>query len=199
MARLVNDNAIELLKERGIEVTSRVAKDNKEFFVLLKKKLLSDIQSMETATNFERKTDFLVDTYLDIREYLNYMDGILKTKGDSITNQINKRKSKTGEFTRRVVLEDPAPVEVKREIKTDYTEEVKEVLEYGEKNGYPSMVVGRNEKGQAYATMMPGKDIWVKKTSNLSNVGGGMTPSDEFLSLLDAVRKNDIHKEEIRP
>ncbi len=174
---LVNDNAIELLKAQGKEVTFRTAKDDKEFYSLLKQKLISDIQKMSNSQDRDRKLDFLIDTYYDLGAFFDYIKTV---SSKDVDGEMAKRFEKTGSFHKRIVIEGI------KEIPKDYSIEVEEIIKFGEEHEYPRMIMGRNEKNVPYAWLDKGENAWRKTTTRHDDV---------FFKLLDSVRRKDIHEE----
>ena len=182
MQLLVNDNAIELLKSLGKEAKFRTAKDNTEFFVLLKQKLILDIDKMTGVGDAEKKLDSLIDTYLSLREFMTAMDTVLISSNRTMKGEIEKRKEKVGGFSKKIIIESITKID------PDDSKEVAEVRAYGEEHGFPQMVLGRNNEGQIYANMgTGGKDWWEQFITTRKT-------NDSFRRLLGAVRRNDIYE-----
>ena len=182
--RLVTDNAIQLLKADDRIGTARPAKDDAEFFGMLKEKVIDDFNRMLESTDVDKKINALADLYEDIDQYAT----VLGTKEIFIDGKMKERREKMGGFEKRLLLES-----VEKGIPKQWTEEDVDLInKTGEADGYPTLNLGRNEKGQVYATLDAGKEAWNKQISQRLN--NDETSQEHFLQFLDVVRRKDYVK-----
>ena len=174
MIKIVNDNVPKLLAIEGKSANTRPATDNKEFFSLLKEKMREDLDKLDKADTFKRKKEISTDLYM---ASLEFMKVISVAEGVDIEELYDERIERVGGFKDRLVLES---------VGTGAQEMVKYVLDYGYKNDYPELILGRNKEGAVYLRFMGGKEAYEKHV-NTSDL-------ERLMQIYEAAKKDDKEK-----
>jgi len=183
--RLANDNIVELLETDDRIGRVRPAKDDAEFFNLLREKVLDDFKRMLETKDIDKKINALADLRGDIDEYVNFLrngkffiDGIMK-----------ERQEKMGGFERKLILEG-----VDKKIPRRWTEEDYEMVKKaGEEEGYPVVNLKRNNENKVYTQLVSGKEAWEKHMKLRLN--NAESAQDDFLDFVEAVHGKDYERE----
>lgn len=177
--RVVTDNIQELLSSKGMNGVVNAAENPREFFGLLKQKILEDFDRLTAESDAMKKVIALADIQSALDEYEKELRNKL---GDSVDKTIKRRKETMGSYSKRLIL---------NRIQKDDSMEVEEILAYGKANGFPSMVFGRDEYGKVYESLLEGEGFW-DGVIRRRMLGG--SAKRVFEKLLIAVRNNDINR-----
>ncbi len=149
MQRLVGDNIHDILALMGQSGSTRTCVDDKEFFLLLKEKIIRDLERMFSEKEIRDKADALVDLYNDLDEFKSRLVDKVDWEKDS-----ERRTNYTGGFTKRFILESITAGE-----RTNMLDGAK-LLDWGKKNNYPAMVLARDENDVPYKILGEGELAW---------------------------------------
>ena len=176
--RLINDNIKNLLKIKDKEI--RKCKDNKEFFSLLKKKILSNINKLFSEKDIKKKVNAFVDLEYDLSKIGNKLMCITSDDYPNRFENLKKERLElTGEYDKEYVWM------VKQRItKSD----IDNVEKYGEKNNYPLLVLTADDSGFPVKILQEGKKYW----DNAISWSKLKSPyNDNFIDLINAVNRNE--------
>lgn len=176
--RAVTDNINELLSSQGRAGRITTAESPKQFFELLKAKILEDIDRLTSESDVQKKILALADIKSALDEYSTELSNAVGK--DEFVKQMMKRATTMGGYLKRLILHD---------VRRDDTKDAEEVMAYGKEHGYPKMVLARNGDGKPYKMNLEGEGHWdgVVRRRTLGGVANTI-----FEELLAAVRKNDI-------
>lgn len=176
MNRLVPDNIEYILALTGQTGEFRPAQDNKEFYTLLKEKVIRDLDRMFEATDLRDKANNLIDLYSDLDQF----KAQLQTKiSDSWDDLVSSRTKYTGGYEKRFVLTGITTASLTKTSR-------EEILKWGADNGYPAMVLCRDDNDTPYKKLGAGEQPWTNWVDAYERNAENMS------ELANAIRRKDI-------
>ncbi len=173
--RLINDNIKNLLKIKDKDI--RKCKDNKEFFSLLKKKILSNVNKLFSEKDIDKKINAFIDLQYDLTKIANEL--VHRTSANYCENLRQKRIKLTGEYDKEYVW-----MEKQKITKSD----ISNVEKYGKKNNYPLLVLTADDSGFPVKILQEGEEYW----NNAIAWSKLKSPyNDNFIDLINAVNRNE--------
>lgn len=140
MARLILDKIPELMEADGKKLEYRPAKDGKEFYTLLQRKMINDIKQISVEDTVEGKAKRIIDLDLATQEFSMAIEGYGQL--------YEERLQKVGSYSKRLVAEVEHVVEE--------VEDVSPILTWAKEKGWPETPVS------SYARIPEGEEAWRK-------------------------------------
>lgn len=177
MARIIHDNIPELMAADGRQVTARPATDSQEFFALLQRKMVDDINGISKETTVAGKAKRIVDVHLALQEFIGPIGGALQNEGSSYPKFMSDRQTKVGSFSKRLIVDtvDHGPV----------GDEERELLKYGAANDWPELHIAVNQDLKPYLSVPAGEENWRHAMTDLDNLPKMMDAMNHAKELRD--------------
>jgi len=149
MEQIIHDHIPKILESEGKIVGTRRAKSNEEFFKLLHQKSRKDLDRIFSEKDIKYKTYALAEMMVNMNAIIDAIEDHGKIK---FWEEYDKRINKIGALDKRLVLigNNNSNVDL-----------IKFVLDYGEKNNYPSIVIKKDTDGNPYKQIGSGKEAWM--------------------------------------